>query len=90
MTNTPGLTLHVDDWDDDGTLYTVVGRGDPVATYCVLTMRAVLLARMTRAERAPLGLRGPEEFVTRDDVHRDERADCDYLDTGAADAPWAA
>lgn len=92
---TPGLTLHVNDYDDEGTLYSVLGRGEPVQTYCILTLRAVLMARFTNAERDALGSQpghwfAPEHFVSRVVVDLDERADCDYDDEGAASAPWAA
>ena len=39
---TPELTLHIDDFDDEGTRYDIVGRGKHVSTYCILTVRAVL------------------------------------------------
>lgn len=62
------LTIHVNDWDDEGTLYTLTGRGAPLQTYCVLTLRAAVLARLTSVERGRLAetpFRAPEDLCGR-------------------------
>lgn len=77
------LTLWINDYDDEGTLYTITGRGEPRATYCVLTVRACLLARMTADERAEARRwnEQPEYAVRRIVADRGEYGDPDRTTT---------
>lgn len=62
---TPGLVLHVDDYDDEGTRYDLIGRGAPLASYCIQTIRRAIVARMTPGELHAMAHDFPEYVVTR-------------------------
>ena len=75
------LVLHVNDWDDEGTVFDLTGRGAHVSTYSIWDVRASIMARLTPEERErlkELPFASPEHVVTRIVMDRGEIGDPDF------------